>query len=285
MTPRQTAVIHRIRRRLPALAPLLCITLISPVAALASVAHSSSGGTGISGNPGAGTTTSTTTSGSGTTAPPASPVVNLGTTIEASGNGITVATTRSGFQGRTITFSGSVPVSDAGYTVVIQYTTSANPGHWVRATSATANSSGDFLASWTANVSGKLSFTAVLLAANSAAAGSTGGTTASQGQTSGLSTSTFTVTIFKSAIATFYGPGLWGHRTACGERLRKNTIGIASRTLKCGTDVTVYYRGREMTVPVIDRGPFANHATWDLTQATAQALGIVQTVTIGTLTQ
>lgn len=283
MTPRQTAVIHRIRRRLPALAPLLCITLISPVAALASVAHSSSGGTGISGNPGA---TGTTTSGSGTTAPPASPVVNLGTTIEASGNGITVTTTRSGFQGRTITFSGSVPVSDAGYTVVIQYTTSANPGHWVRATSATANSSGDFQASWTANVSGKLSFTAVLLAANSAAASSTGGTTtASQDQTSGLSTSAFTVTIFKSAIATFYGPGLWGHHTACGERLRKTTLGVASRTLKCGTPVTVYYRGREITVPVIDRGPFANHATWDLTQATAQALGIVQTVTIGTLTQ
>jgi rare lipoprotein A (peptidoglycan hydrolase) len=36
-------------------------------------------------------------------------------------------------------------------------------------------------------------------------------------------------------------------------------------------------------VPVIDRGPFANGARWDLTMATAKALGIKETATIGTL--
>jgi hypothetical protein len=32
---------------------------------------------------------------------------------------------------------------------------------------------------------------------------------------------------------------------------------------------------------VIDRGPYANHADWDLTTATATALGIDGTATIG----
>ena len=62
--------------------------------------------------------------------------------------------------------------------------------------------------------------------------------------------------------------------TACGETLHPTTIGVANRTLKCGTKVALYYRGRTMIVPVIDRGPYANHADWDLTQATGQALGI-----------
>ena len=36
-----------------------------------------------------------------------------------------------------------------------------------------------------------------------------------------------------------------------------------------------------MVVPVIDRGPYANHADWDLTEATGRALGIDGTATIG----
>jgi hypothetical protein len=34
-------------------------------------------------------------------------------------------------------------------------------------------------------------------------------------------------------------------------------------------------------VPVIDRGPYANGADWDLTEATDKALGIPGTATIG----
>jgi rare lipoprotein A len=55
--------------------------------------------------------------------------------------------------------------------------------------------------------------------------------------------------------------------------LRKTTIGVANRTLRCGMPVAVYYQGKTMIVPVIDRGPYANHADWDLTAATAKALG------------
>ena len=36
-----------------------------------------------------------------------------------------------------------------------------------------------------------------------------------------------------------------------------------------------------ITVPVIDRGPYAHGANWDLTMATGRALGILGTDVIG----
>jgi rare lipoprotein A len=78
-------------------------------------------------------------------------------------------------------------------------------------------------------------------------------------------------------VATWYGPGLYGRRTACGQRLRRTTMGVAHRTLPCGTPVTLYYRGQFTTVPVIDRGPHVRGVTWDLTAATARDLGFRQT--------
>jgi rare lipoprotein A len=78
-------------------------------------------------------------------------------------------------------------------------------------------------------------------------------------------------------VATWYGPGLYGRRTACGQRLGRSTLGVAHRSLPCGTNVTLYYRGHFATVPVIDRGPHARGVTWDLTAATARSLGFHQT--------
>ena len=45
--------------------------------------------------------------------------------------------------------------------------------------------------------------------------------------------------------------------------------------------MAVYYHGRTLVVPVIDRGPYANGADWDLTVATGKALGIEGTAQIG----
>ncbi len=89
--------------------------------------------------------------------------------------------------------------------------------------------------------------------------------------------------MYRPSTATLYGPGLYGHHTACGRVLRRTTVGVANRTLPCGTSVSVYYRGRIAVVPVIDRGPYSNHANWDLTEATAQSLGMSGTSTIGTI--
>jgi len=54
----------------------------------------------------------------------------------------------------------------------------------------------------------------------------------------------------------WYGPGFYGHHTACGYAYTKTIMGVAHRTLPCGTLVTFRNpaNGRQVTVPVIDRG-------------------------------
>jgi rare lipoprotein A (peptidoglycan hydrolase) len=81
-------------------------------------------------------------------------------------------------------------------------------------------------------------------------------------------------------VATWFGPGLYGHKTACGQRLTPIVRGVASRTLPCGTLVRISYQGNAITVPVLDRGPYAHGVEWDLTTGAAQALDIVETVRI-----
>jgi rare lipoprotein A (peptidoglycan hydrolase) len=75
------------------------------------------------------------------------------------------------------------------------------------------------------------------------------------------------------AGASWYGPGLWGRSTACGVTLRPTTIGVAHKTLPCGTMVRFVYQGRTVTAPVIDRGPYVRGRAWDLTAAASEALG------------
>jgi rare lipoprotein A (peptidoglycan hydrolase) len=82
------------------------------------------------------------------------------------------------------------------------------------------------------------------------------------------------------AGATWYGPGFYGHQTACGQVLRHTTIGVAHRSLRCGTKVTLAYHGRYVVAPVIDRGPYASGYAFDLTGATAAALGVTASTTL-----
>jgi hypothetical protein len=74
-------------------------------------------------------------------------------------------------------------------------------------------------------------------------------------------------------IASWYGPGFYGNRTACGHVYTPEIIGVAHRTLRCGTMLVLEYRGRTMTVPVIDRGPYIAGRTLDLSNATRLAMG------------
>lgn len=76
--------------------------------------------------------------------------------------------------------------------------------------------------------------------------------------------------------ATWYGPGFWGNRTACGQKLRPRTIGVAHRKLPCGTKVVFAYRGRWVRARVIDRGPYRRGYHWDLTKRTAKRLGFLR---------
>ena len=79
----------------------------------------------------------------------------------------------------------------------------------------------------------------------------------------------------RDGSVSWYGPGFYGHRTACGLALTTSLIGVAHKTLPCGT--LVRFRnpanGRTLIVPVVDRGPYVAGRQWDLTGGACLALG------------
>ena len=174
----------------------------------------------------------------------------------------TAALTPGGVRGGSVKWAGSVP-SGSG-SLRIERLDEAT-GSWSQIAQATADDNGAFVATWPADVAGDYTVRAV-------------GSNSSEPVVQ-------RVTVFRGAKATWYGPGFYGHRLACGGRLRTSTLGVAHRTLPCGTKVQVWYGGRSLTVPVVDRGPFANGASYDLTAATAQALGMEETSRIGVVTR
>jgi len=89
----------------------------------------------------------------------------------------------------------------------------------------------------------------------------------------GLKRSLGRLNAFRHAQASWYGPGLFGNRLGCGGRLYAGTIGVANKSLPCGTKVTLRHRGRVVRVRVIDRGPYVGGREYDLTAATARKLG------------
>jgi rare lipoprotein A len=76
--------------------------------------------------------------------------------------------------------------------------------------------------------------------------------------------------VYRLAEVSWYGGG---GSLACGGWLTSSTMGVASKTLPCGTRVTLRYHGRTVRVPVVDRGPYVEGREYDLTEATARALG------------
>ena len=70
----------------------------------------------------------------------------------------------------------------------------------------------------------------------------------------------------------WYGPRFYGNGTACGQTLTKTLVGVAHRTLPCGTLVTFRYNGVTLTVPVIDRGPYVSGRIWDLSYGACSKL-------------
>jgi rare lipoprotein A len=80
--------------------------------------------------------------------------------------------------------------------------------------------------------------------------------------------------VFRAVEASWYGGG---GSLACGGELTSSTLGVANKTLPCGTLVDIRYGGRSVTVPVIDRGPFVAGREFDLTEATKDELGFAGT--------
>jgi hypothetical protein len=76
--------------------------------------------------------------------------------------------------------------------------------------------------------------------------------------------------VYRVAMASWYGGG---GSLACGGALTSSTMGVANKTLPCGTEITLRYDGRTVRVPVVDRGPYVAGREFDLTEATKEALG------------
>lgn len=163
--------------------------------------------------------------------------------------------------GQRMRFAGQAP---AGATVAVQR---LDDGLWVTEATAVADARGAYVATWRTDTIGVFRMRAV----------PTGGGTVRASATE----DTVKVTIYKPAKATWYGPGFYGRRTACGQRMSRTLVGVAHKTLPCGRKVAILYKGRTLTVPVVDRGPYANGASWDLTYAAAQMLGFEYTDMLG----
>lgn len=81
---------------------------------------------------------------------------------------------------------------------------------------------------------------------------------------------------YGGGLASWYGPGLGGHRTASGERFNGGALTAAHRSLPFGAHVRVTSRrtGRSIVVRINDRGPFVAGRVIDLSPAASRALGM-----------
>jgi rare lipoprotein A len=168
--------------------------------------------------------------------------------------------------GKKVRFRGAVGVKLAGRTVVVQYLDPATQA-WTQQAKTTVRPDGTFVARWKPRHIGEFRTRALIGGARAASA-----------------SPELPLNVFRPAIATFFGPGLYGHTTACGQELTEDLVGVAHRSLPCGTNVAVRYGATTIVVPVVDRGPYAGKAKWDLTKAAADLLGFTQTDRIGAIT-
>ena len=191
-------------------------------------------------------------------------------TVTATGDGVTLTTNGSAVLRNPLSFTGSAPGSMAGQTIEIERLGHQTNWQWAPTVQATIASDGRFSVVWHTDHIGRFLMRAVLTSASNASA------------TSAASAPTVTTTVYRQSIATQYGPGFYGQRTACGERLTAGRmIGVANRTLKCGTKVAILvprpHDGRpgDRSWALRQQRGLGSH------QATGRALGIGGTATIG----
>jgi rare lipoprotein A len=186
--------------------------------------------------------------------------------ITASGPQGTISARAGTMKRKVARFRGAVAPSAAGRTITVERFDAATQA-WSAVASTTVAGDGTYVARWRANRVGQHRIRAVL---------------ASTGQASAASASPeLAITVHRPVEATWYGPGFYGRRTACGVKMSRTLMGVAHKTLPCGSKVALLYKGRRITVPVVDRGPYAKGRAFDLTSATAEALGFEHTDRLG----
>ena len=170
---------------------------------------------------------------------------------------------------RTLRIAGDVGGDQAGRTVRIERLRA--DATWEPIATAIADAGGYFVAHWVTDAPGRYELRATVVRDPTIASAASAPNRAAR------------VSVFAPATASWYGPRFFGRRTACGVRLTRRTIGVAHKKLPCGTKVEIYYDGRTLIVPVIDRGPFVAGRQWDLTQAAAEMLRMTATSRVGVL--
>jgi rare lipoprotein A len=186
--------------------------------------------------------------------------------VSAQGPQVSVITRAGTMLRRYARFRGSAPASEAGRTVTIERFDDATQV-WSAVATATVAADGSYVARWRSDRAGEHRVRAVLASGSEAVAAT--------------ATPELAITVHRPGVATWFGPGFYGRRTACGQRMSRTLLGVAHRRLPCGTQVAVLYKGNRITVPVVDRGPFRRDTAWDLTAAAAQALGFEHTDEVG----
>ncbi len=85
---------------------------------------------------------------------------------------------------------------------------------------------------------------------------------------------------WSTGVASCYGMGAVGARTASGQVIRADSMIVAHKTLPFGTLVEFSYGGRRGVASVQDRGPYVPGRSFDLAPGIARVLGIegVETV-------
>lgn len=166
-------------------------------------------------------------------------------------------------------------IGDVADGLVVDIQARAAGGAYKRVASARTHDHGLFSTTWKAAGGGRYDLRAILHGAASASA-----------KGSGASAPTTATIVHKKSKATWFGPEDNGTETACGVKLTSTVLGVAHRSLPCGTQVSFLFHGRRLTVPVIDRGPYRDGVDWDLTIGAADKLGFTDTGlgTIGVVT-
>jgi hypothetical protein len=185
------------------------------------------------------------------------------TTPAAQSESVSVSVKRHALSGQRVKVGGKVGSGADNRSVLIQQRAG---GAWKTVARTRTRAGGRFSAYWTPQGTGRRAVRAFVR----------GG----EGQTPAVRRLKGGVTVYRARFASWYGPGLYGNKLACGGRLTPGTVGVAHKTLPCGTKVTLHNKGRTLTVKVIDRGPYIGGRFYDLTAATKQKLGFGSTGTV-----
>jgi rare lipoprotein A len=175
------------------------------------------------------------------------------------GESITVNARHHVLAGQTVRFTGRLGSGEAGRTVVVRI---RKGGGWQTVDRVKTRKGGGYVANWTPKG----------LDRYGVRVGTVNGT-AKRSLNGG-------VTVYRRSAASWYGPGFYGNRTACGRTLGRGTLGVAHKSLPCGTKVAFRYNGRTVVAPVIDRGPYSGNREYDLTAETKRRLGFGSTGTV-----